>query len=137
MRRNSLIGLAETLAIMAVSEGTQPLYVAIADLPDGIVRVNLLEQTASLGAVPLAPNPAIDRLAEWLRNQAAHSRGLTYAGLVEARLEITADSRSIPTLRSHLLHFVAGSTAWLRTAKQAVEASARPRHLWVNRLYVA
>jgi hypothetical protein len=122
---------------MAVSEGTQPLYVAIADLPDGIIRVNLLDRTASLGAVPLAPNRGIDRLAEWLRIQAGHSRGLTYASLVEAQLEITADSRSIPTLRSHLLHFVAASTARLRTAKRAVEASARPRHVWINRLYVA
>ena len=134
MHRNSLLGLAETLAVMAVSEGTEPLYVAVADLPDGIIKVNLLDRTASLEAVPIPPNLAVDRLADWLRNQAGHSRGLTYAGLIEARLEISTDSRSIPTVRTHVLHFLAASTVWLRTAKEAVEASGRPRHLWINRL---
>ena len=133
MRRNSLTGFAKTLVNMAVSEGSEALCLAVADLPDGVLHVDLLTRTASLDGTHLSSNAAIERLSEWLHTQASRSRATTPSSMVEARLELTLDSTSIPTARQSLLHYFVAPRSVLRTPTQFAEASLPPQHLWIRR----
>ena len=133
MRRNSLNGIADTLMAMAVSQGSEDLYLAIADIPDGVLVVDVLARTGDLNGHVLTGNPAIVRMADWLQSTASRVRAVTYASLQEVTLRLALDSTSIPTAREHLLHYAISPSAVILTKTRAVEATGFQSHLWIHR----
>ena len=133
MNRNSLQGFANTLADMSVAIGAKDLYIAVADLRDGIIVVDLLQRTAMLDGVMLPPNAAVNRLADWLNKMASRTRATTPASLLVARLELSVDSRSVPTARDSLLYFVIRGRCLIRTNKEMAESESATGRLWIDR----
>jgi len=133
MRRNSLNGIADTLMAMAVSQGSEDLYLAVADRPDGVLVVDVLARTGALNGHVLSSNPAIVRIADWLQSTASRVRAVTYASLQEVTLRLALDSTSIPTAREHLLHYAISPSAVIRTNTRTVAATGFQSHLWIHR----
>ncbi len=133
MHRNSLQGLANTLADMARGGGSAVLYDSVADSGDGTLVIDLLTRCAQFGDVGLAPNLVVDRLADWLRQRAEPTRATTWSALVEAVIELRIASGPIPTVRESIVQLLVEVNVTLRTDGETRSAHLPTWPLWIRR----
>lgn len=130
MQRRWLKGVAETLMRMSVADGSADLYLAVADLHDGIIRVDLLRRTSTLDGATLPATRGVCRLCDWLAEQGTST---PTRPILEAHLELRVDSTSIPSERQRLLLFQIEPSCFLGTAKRKAEVRGGVAKLWVHR----
>jgi hypothetical protein len=133
MHRNSLQGLANTLAEMAIATGAAPLYDRAASFPDGQLRIDLLTRTASLDGRDLGCRPVVDRLANWLTERAARTRQTTWAAVLQAEILVQVETGPIPTVRDSIVQLLVRPSVTLRTARSTATVEGHRTAVWIHR----
>jgi hypothetical protein len=131
MRGRDFRGVAQNLAVMAVSSRLAEDLETLSALPDGAVSVNLVTGTAKT-ATGVAVSLRIGQMLwSWLDQQSSE-RGFGLSEIERAEILIYVDTSRIPTNRASIISFDLRAVARLvRGGREYAAESAN--HLWHDR----
>lgn len=108
MQRKVLKGFANTLCYILAGDKRYAYDIALSRLGGGLLRLDLLANTASLNGRPLDGFTLVDHLAEWLRTSLDRARipgdGIKLA-VVEVPYTVTDEGRTHGSEQIVTMHF--------------------------------
>jgi hypothetical protein len=133
MRRKVLQDIANTLCQMVVGWRMGDDYEHMAQLPDGTLSFDLLEEKASHSCGEYPKLWITGELSAWLKNRLAVER-VESSKLAVAKLEVTYKTDRIKTDRKKIISFDFECRSTLETDEAKYEGSLVERHAYHQRV---
>src|SRR6266540_1125222 len=128
-----LAGLANNLSSMVVSTSASELYEELMDLPDVVVKIDLLNGTGNLNDSMTLKSTCLMELSSWLLKQ-VHECGIEPDEISMATITLNLDSSTVPCDIKYTVHYLATATTVIEARGRHFEYSVSPTHVWHKRI---
>ena len=129
---NKLAGFANNLSAMVVSASAAELYEELIDLPDGIVKIDLLGSSGFLNDSTALKSTFLKELSGWLLKKISEDN-IKPEEITKATITLRVDSSTVPCDRKHTVHYLATATTIIDARGRHFEQSVSETHVWHKR----
>jgi hypothetical protein len=133
MKLKALQGIANTLPEMLVGWRMSEDLDRLADLPDGVLRIDVLREVAVHSKAGPVELHIVLELSAWLRERLT-ALDIPVSQLNEVRVEADIRTDRIATDRKRIVSFDFDCHSRVATAERAYEAQRKETHKWHRRV---
>jgi len=127
-----LAGYANNLSAMIVSASASELYEELMDLPDGTVKIDLLQCYGSLNDKTALNTAYFRELRDWLLKILSEDN-INPEEITNATITLRIDSSTVPCDRRYSVHYLATATTIIDIRGRQFEQGVPETHVWHKR----